>query len=62
MRGLGYPYWTARSQADLGRWLVAQGRTGDAEPLLTESVNTFSRLGAELDLQKTQPLVSATPT
>jgi hypothetical protein len=23
--GLGYPYWTARTQADLGRWLVAQG-------------------------------------
>jgi tetratricopeptide (TPR) repeat protein len=61
LHGMGYPYWTARAQADLGRWLIAQGRTDDAGPLLTESVSTFSRLGAELDLQKTQPLVSATP-
>jgi len=57
--GLGYPYWTARTQADLGGWLVAQGRPEDAGPLLTESLDTFARLGARADLERTQPLVSA---
>jgi tetratricopeptide (TPR) repeat protein len=61
MQGLGYPYWTARTQADLGRWLVAHGRPEDAGPLLTESVDTFARLGARGDLERTRPLVSAGP-
>lgn len=54
-RELGYPYWLARVQSDLGSWLVDQGRADEAEPLLTEAAETFTRLGALPDLDRLKP-------
>ncbi|MGI8675614.1 MAG: tetratricopeptide repeat protein [Nocardioidaceae bacterium] len=56
-RELGYPYWLARVQADLAQWLSGQGREGEAEPLLTEAMDTFTRLGAQPDLDRLRSTV-----
>ncbi|MBA2532211.1 MAG: AAA family ATPase [Nocardioidaceae bacterium] len=56
-RELGYPYWLARVQADLAQWLSGQGREGEAEPLLTEAMDTFTRLGAQPDLERLRSTV-----
>jgi hypothetical protein len=45
LRDLGYPYWLARSQADLARWLESQQRQDEAMPLRTEVRDIFARLG-----------------
>jgi tetratricopeptide (TPR) repeat protein len=49
---LDYAYWLARTKADLGHWLTARGRRDEAEPLLTEAVDTFTQLAAQPDLDK----------
>ncbi len=36
----------ARARADLGAWLVHEGRIAEAEPLLAAARETFERLGA----------------
>jgi len=56
---LGYPYWLACTQADLARWLITQGRPGEAEPLLAAAIDTFTHLRAQPDLDKTLSLVTA---
>jgi class 3 adenylate cyclase/predicted ATPase len=43
---LGYPYWLARSRAELGAWLIAGGRAAEATPLLDQAVETFESLRA----------------
>ncbi|HLK95284.1 MAG TPA: adenylate/guanylate cyclase domain-containing protein [Nocardioidaceae bacterium] len=47
---LDYAYWLARTKADLAHWLTVRGRHDEAEPLLTEAVDTFTRLSAQPDL------------
>lgn len=49
---LGYPYWQARAQGDLGRWLLTQHRQEEADPLLDQARSTFIRLGATPDLSR----------
>lgn len=43
---LGYPYWRARAQADLGDWLRGQGCDEEGAALLDEAVATLAGLGA----------------
>jgi len=61
MRDLGYRYWLARAEADLGRWLAAQGRGADAEPLLVEARDILSELGAQPDLDRVNAVLMSTP-
>jgi tetratricopeptide (TPR) repeat protein len=49
---LGSPYWLAQAQADYARWLVAQGRTDEARPLVSHAQATFTELGAQPDLDR----------
>jgi hypothetical protein len=44
-RALGYPYWLARSQADLGRWLESQDRREEGIQLFAAAHKTFATLG-----------------
>ena len=44
-RVLGYPYWLARSQADLGRWLESQDRREEGIQLFAAAHKTFAMLG-----------------
>jgi class 3 adenylate cyclase/tetratricopeptide (TPR) repeat protein len=55
---LGYPYWLARTQADLARWLMTMQRAGEADPLLADVVEVFTRLGAQPDLDRARALMS----
>jgi hypothetical protein len=45
-RGLGVPFYLAVAELDRGEWLSGQGRSGEAEPLLSEAQEIFERLGA----------------
>ncbi len=45
LTALGYPYWVARAQQDLGRWLTDRHRDEDAAPLLQASADVFAGLG-----------------
>jgi hypothetical protein len=58
---LGYPYWRARTQADLATWLTTQNRPDEAQPLLTQAVDTFAALKAQPDLERTRPLALTPP-
>ena len=42
----GSAQYRARTQADLGRWLVAQDRAPAAEPLLAAARSTYAEMGA----------------
>ena len=42
---LGYPYWVARAQADLGHWLAARDRADEATALAAEAEEALGRLG-----------------
>ena len=53
-RDLGYPYWIARTQADLAGWLVQQGIPEEAEPLFHQALVAFTELGAEPDVARLQ--------
>jgi tetratricopeptide (TPR) repeat protein len=54
---LGYPYFRAQAQSDLGRWLLDQDRRVDAAPVLAEARDTFTRLGARPALARLDALV-----
>jgi class 3 adenylate cyclase/tetratricopeptide (TPR) repeat protein len=43
---LGYPYWLARTQTDLARWLFDQGRAAEASVVLDDAIPVFESLGA----------------
>jgi hypothetical protein len=58
LRELGYPYWLAVAQTDLGEWLISQGRSGEAEPLLDEAADVLRRLGAAPALARVAALRS----
>jgi class 3 adenylate cyclase/tetratricopeptide (TPR) repeat protein len=51
-RELGLPFWLAVTILEHGEWLVGQGRTGEAEPLLAEARETFERLEAKPWLER----------
>lgn len=57
---LDYPYWRARAEADLATWLTTHNRPDEAQPLLTSAVDTFTRLKAQPDLDRTRPLALVT--
>ncbi len=56
---LGYPYFRALVQVDLGDWLISQGRRDDAEPVLAGARETFTRLGAVPALERLDTLTLA---
>jgi predicted ATPase/class 3 adenylate cyclase len=45
-REYGLVFWLAVTQLEHGEWLVGQGRSEEAEPLLAEARETFERLEA----------------
>jgi tetratricopeptide (TPR) repeat protein len=45
-RELSMPFWLAVAQLEHGEWLAEQGRPAEAEPLLEEADEIFSRLEA----------------
>ncbi len=47
MRAFGAPFWLGRTLLDHGEWLVGQGDTEQARPLLDEAVELFTQLGAQ---------------
>jgi len=53
---LGYPFWLARAQTDLGTWLADQGRVDEARPLLDEA------RGRRRDLGVASPVDAASAT
>lgn len=58
-RALGYPYWQARAQLDLGHWLADRSRLSEALPMLVEAGRTFARLGARPALEDTHRLLGS---
>jgi tetratricopeptide (TPR) repeat protein len=56
---LGYPYWRAVAQADLGEWLLGQGREDEARPLLDEAATNLRNLGAQPVLRRVEALLAA---
>jgi tetratricopeptide (TPR) repeat protein len=53
---LAYPYWLAIAEIDLAEWLIGQGRTGEADPLLEEAANSLRALGAQPALERIERL------
>ena len=51
-REYGFPFWLAVTQLEHGEWLVAQGRTEEAESHLTEAREIFERLEARPWLER----------
>jgi hypothetical protein len=51
-REFDLPLYLALTQVEHAEWLEAQGRAGEAEPLLSEAAATFERLGAEPWLER----------
>jgi class 3 adenylate cyclase/tetratricopeptide (TPR) repeat protein len=41
------PFWLAVTQLEYAEWLVTEGRASDAEPMLAEARETFTRLEAK---------------
>ena len=54
---LGYPYWLALTQIDLARWLIDRDRAAEVGSLVTDAVETFTRLGARPALDATARLL-----
>jgi len=52
LTALGYPYWVARAQQDLGRWLTDRHRDEDAAPLLQASADEFAGPGVHSGRQQ----------
>ncbi len=46
---LGYPFWLARAQVDLGVWLIGRGREQEAEPLLAHAEAVRAELGIKAE-------------
>ena len=55
---LGYPFWLARAQTDLGEWLTAHGRRDEAAPLLEDAIATLEELGAQPALARARDAIS----
>ncbi len=46
LRTFGATGFQAQAEEELGRWLVTQGRTDEAAPLLDAARTTFAEIGA----------------
>jgi hypothetical protein len=55
---LGFPYWRATAQTELGALLVDDQRVPQARPLLDEARTVFTRLGASPMLQRVEGLLT----
>jgi hypothetical protein len=56
-REMSMPFWTAVALLELGEWLVSQGRSPDAKPLIDEASETFARLDARPWLERAESAV-----
>ena len=54
---LGYPYWRARAEVDLGAWLTERGRSDEAASSLSAAIATLADLGALPVLGRAQSLI-----
>ncbi len=54
---LGYPYWRARAEVDLGAWLTERGRADEAASLLSAAIASLAELGASPVLGRAQSLI-----
>ena len=61
MEELGYPYWRALAQLDLGRFLADDDRAEEAEKPLLSAAETFEELGAQPALDRTRTLLGSLP-
>jgi len=61
LRDLGYRYWLAGAQTDLAQWLIEQGRGSEAEPLLTDAMETLRGLGAAPALRRSEEVARSLP-
>ena len=52
LRALGEPHWLATGLLEQAEWLVDQGRSDEAAPLLGEARETFERLRATPSLAR----------
>jgi class 3 adenylate cyclase/tetratricopeptide (TPR) repeat protein len=59
LAALGYRFWVARAQTDLGAWLIEGDRRGEAAPLLDEAAEALQALGAEPALARARALMPA---
>ena len=62
MEELGYPYWRALAELDLGRRLIDDGRADEAEKPLLSAAETFEGLGARPALDRTRTLLGSLPS
>jgi class 3 adenylate cyclase/tetratricopeptide (TPR) repeat protein len=58
-REYNFPFWLAVAQLEHAEWLVAHGRTADAEPLLAEAREIFARLEAAPWLERAESVGGA---
>jgi predicted ATPase/DNA-binding SARP family transcriptional activator len=56
-RKLSMPFYVAVTLLEDGEWLIGQGRSDDAEPLLAEAREIFERLEAKPWLERATPIV-----
>ena len=59
---LGYPYWRALAELDLGRFLAGDDRADEAEKPLLSAAETFEELGARPALDRTRTLLGSLPS
>ena len=61
-RELAVPFYLAVTELESSEWLVAQGRSEEAEPLLTEAREIFDRLEAKPWLDRLDAVQAETPS
>ena len=59
MNDLGYPYWRARIQLDLGTWLNSTGQAHESATVVQQALTTLEILGAQPLIAKAHQLLSA---
>ncbi|MBV9416734.1 MAG: hypothetical protein JO363_17255, partial [Solirubrobacterales bacterium] len=57
---LGFPYWLATAQTELGALLIEEERVNECRPSLDEARAVFTRLGAAPMLQRVEALMAGT--
>jgi ATP/maltotriose-dependent transcriptional regulator MalT len=60
-RELAVPFYLAVTELESSEWLVAQGRSDEAEPLLAEACEIFKRLQAKPWLERLGQLSTSVP-
>jgi hypothetical protein len=58
-REFGIAFYQAATQLEHGEWLIGQGRSDEAEPLLAEAAEAFERLQASPWLERVEALSAA---